>query len=87
MNQSILFPDNEAWNESLQQVEFPAQCMGALITCVVPLNVLERVSGVRLHDSDSALDQFCQYRFDIEELAEEQIEDEDFNSEGQVILR
>jgi hypothetical protein len=87
MNQSILFPNNETWNESLQQVEFPAQSMGALITCVVPLDVLERVSGITLHDSDSALEQFCQYRFDIEELAEEQIEDENFNSEGQVVLR
>lgn len=86
MNQAILFSDDQVWNEEQQQVEFSAQCMGALILCVVPSAVLEKLSGKKVIDAESALEQFIQYRFDIEELAESLIEDEEFNAAGQVML-
>lgn len=86
MNQAILFTDDQTWNEKLQQVEFSAQCMGALIVCAVPLRVLEKHSGEKIADRGSALEQFEQYRYDFEELAESLIEDEEFSAAGQVVL-
>ena len=86
MNQSILFSDDSKWNDELSQIEFSAHNMGNLIVCVVPVAVLERVSGRQIIDENLALDQFNQYRFDFEELAEEQIEEEMFNDIGQIVL-
>lgn len=86
MNQSILFSDDQVWNDRLKQIEFSAHCMGALIVCVVPLASLEKMSLANIPDGVSALDQFKQYRYDFEELAESLIKDEEFNSLGQVVL-
>ncbi|EKM30077.1 hypothetical protein VCHENC02_4170, partial [Vibrio harveyi] len=35
MNQSILFPDMQSWDKTLQAVNFTAQQSGALIECYV----------------------------------------------------
>ncbi|QXO17339.1 DUF1488 family protein [Vibrio ostreae] len=84
MNQSILFPDIQSWDEALQAVVFPAQQSGALIQCVVPLTELSRLSGRVVEDSQQALDTFAELRFDLEESAEALIEDEAFNQYGQI---
>jgi len=84
MNQSILFPDIQSWDEALQAVVFPAQQSGALIECVVPLTELSRLSGRVVEDSQQALDTFAELRFDLEESAEALIEDEAFNQYGQI---
>jgi hypothetical protein len=86
MNQSILFSDDPKWNSQLSQIEFSAHNMGNLIVCVVPAAVLERFSGHQIIDEHLALDQFNHYRFDFEELAEQQIDDERLNDKGQVVL-
>ncbi len=86
MNQSILFPDLQEWNEALQAVVFPAQQSGALIECVVSLSRLKQLSHRDDLTAEQALDCFSELRFDLEELAEEAIEDEEFNSLGQVEL-
>lgn len=84
MNQSILFPDIQTWDEQNSVVTFPAQHSGALIECVITLVELEKLLGQPIDDEQQALKVFSQYRFDIEELAEQLIEDEEFNAEGKV---
>ena len=90
MNQAILFSDNETYNSDLQQVEFQAQCQGALITCIISVNELyklnEQQTPVQI-DNNEALTLFESARFDIEDLAEEMIENQSFNSDGKVYLK
>lgn len=45
MNQSILFPDLQHWDEAKQAVVFFAQQNGALIECLVARQVLQELSG------------------------------------------
>jgi hypothetical protein len=84
MNQSILFADIQHWDESTQAVRFPAQQAGALIECLITCAELEKLAGIPITGEQQALDNFSQYRFEIEELAEELIEEEEFNSKGEV---
>lgn len=84
MNQSILFPDIQSWDEEKQTIVFPAQQSGALIQCLVNTAELEKLSGQQVEGEQQALTVFSQYRFDLEELAEELIEDEEFNSKGEI---
>jgi hypothetical protein len=86
MNQAILFSDDAKWNGELRQIAFSAHHMGGLIECIVPEAVLSRISGCGITDEHSALDQFAQLRFDLEELAEVLIEDDSVNDLGQVVL-
>lgn len=86
MNQSILFPDLQEWDSVLKVVRFPAQQAGALIECVVSLSELSKLAGKKIEESEQALKVFTEFRFDLEELAEELIEDEAFNEQGQIII-
>ncbi|WED26650.1 DUF1488 domain-containing protein [Vibrio sp. DW001] len=84
MNQSILFSDIQEWNDKREVVEFTAQQAGSLIKCTISRQRLTAMSGtIELH-SDIILDVFSEYRFDIEEIAEDMIEDERFNDLDQV---
>jgi len=84
MNQSILFLDIQVWNPELEAVVFPAQQSGALIECLVSMQELQKISGVDINSEEEALAAFADVRFDLEELAEELIEDEAFNQSGQI---
>lgn len=84
MNQSILFPDLQTWDEQNRTMTFPAQQSGALIECIVSQEELEKASGQSISDAQQAQDLFAQYRFELEELAEQLIEDEEFNADGKV---
>lgn len=84
MNQSILFPDMQTWNEELQAVVFPAQQAGALIECVVSLAELSRLAAQPIDGEQQALTIFQTLRFDLEEIAEALIEEEDYNQRGQI---
>ncbi|EGU34174.1 hypothetical protein VII00023_06607 [Vibrio ichthyoenteri ATCC 700023] len=84
MNQSILFPDMQTWDDEQQAIVFPAQQSGALIECLISQAELERLSGQSIATSQQALEIFAQYRFDLEELAEALIEEEEFNPQGQI---
>ncbi|QJY40919.1 DUF1488 domain-containing protein [Vibrio cholerae] len=84
MNQSILFPDLQQWDEQKQDVEFFAQQNGALIPCLVARQVLQELSGEALAVSQHVMTAFSEWRFDLEELAEQAIENEMFNSLGQI---
>ncbi|EJN8561766.1 DUF1488 domain-containing protein [Vibrio alginolyticus] len=86
MNQSILFPDIQSWDEVSQSVNFSAQQSGALIECFVTKQKLEKLSGSLIETEQAAIKVFTDYRFDLEEMAEELIEDEAFNDEGHIII-
>ncbi len=86
MNQSILFPDLQSWDESLQSVNFPAQQSGALIECYVTKQKLIKVSGTEIESQQQAIEAFIASRFDLEEIAEELIEDEAFDEEGRIVI-
>ncbi|MCG3730702.1 DUF1488 domain-containing protein [Vibrio cincinnatiensis] len=84
MNQSILFPDIQHWNEKLQVIEFPAQQGGALISCQISIQQLIQYSGKAINSPEQALAVFDTVRFDLEELAEVLIEEEAFNQHGNI---
>ncbi|EJG0975450.1 DUF1488 domain-containing protein [Vibrio parahaemolyticus] len=86
MNQSILFSDMQSWDEVSQSVNFAAQQSGALIECFVTKQKLEKLSGSELDTEQAVISAFIDYRFDLEEIAEELIEDEAFNEEGHIII-
>ena len=90
MNQAILFSDNERYNSPLQQVEFEAQCQGALITCIISVDNLFQLNdkSAELQDTSDTevLRLFESSRFDIEDIAEQMINDQAFNEDGKVYL-
>ncbi|ELP3329269.1 DUF1488 domain-containing protein [Vibrio alginolyticus] len=86
MNQSILFPDIQSWDEVSQSINFSAQQSGAQIVCFVTKQKLEKLSGSLIETEQAAIKVFTDYRFDLEEMAEELIEDEAFNEEGHIII-
>ena len=86
MNQSILFPDMQSWDQVSQSINFAAQQAGALIECYVTKQKLEKLSGSQIETEQAAIDAFIDFRFDLEEIAEERIEDEAFNEEGHIII-
>ncbi|MBO7913989.1 DUF1488 domain-containing protein [Vibrio splendidus] len=87
MNQSILFPDIQDWDEENQSIIFPAQQSGALIECVMSIEELSRLAGKNIEEGDQALVIFSELRFDIEELAEELIEEEEYDSSNRIQIK
>lgn len=86
MNQSILFPDIQSWDEPSQSVRFPAQHSGALIECYVTKQKLAELNRSDIEDEQQAIAAFVNCRFDLEEIAEELIEDEAFDEEGHIVI-
>lgn len=84
MNQSILFPELQTWYEEKRVITFPAQQSGLTITCKISIESLSTFEGETIQDEEQALHMFSEYRFDIEELAEALIEDENFNEHGEI---
>ncbi len=86
MNQSILFVERQVWDSQRKVIIFPAQQGGHSIDCVISAKQLQQLSQQPVNDQASALQAFELCRFDIEELAEEQIELEAFNTSGEIEL-
>jgi hypothetical protein len=84
MNQSILFNDQQTWAEDKRAVIFVAQQSGHLIECIVFVSYLEVLAQQPINDKEAAYKAFAEYRFDLEELAEELIDGEEFNQLGQI---
>ncbi|MBG9996800.1 DUF1488 domain-containing protein [Pseudoalteromonas sp. NZS127_1] len=78
MNQAIQFIDRLEFREPDHQLVFFAQVSGMLVECVIEVNKL------KLTDESHATEYFEKYRFDYEERAEELIEEESYNSAGQI---
>ena len=78
MNQAIQFPDREEWDENKKCVCFPALVNGMQLTCAISGESLAyRFTG---DTPEQWLESFRQHRWDLEEEAEnliqEQSEDE-----------
>ncbi|MBB1291194.1 DUF1488 domain-containing protein [Pseudoalteromonas sp. SR43-6] len=78
MNQAIQFIDRLEFREPDHQLVFFAQVSGMLVECVIEVNTL------KLTDESHVTEYFEKYRFDYEERAEELIEEESYNSAGQI---
>ena len=90
MNQAIIFSDNEQYNANLQQIEFQAQCQGALITCIISSKDLCKMNPDQAHlvdDKEALLALFEGSRFDIEDIAEHMINQQDFRQDGKIYLQ
>ncbi|MGF1742599.1 DUF1488 domain-containing protein [Vibrio profundum] len=86
MNQSVLFPDRQHWDEKRQVVSFPVQASGLLIECFVSKGYLETSVGDELLQERQIMLAFENLRFDLEELVEQLLEEEAFNEEGHLVI-
>lgn len=86
MNQGILFPELAAWQPDEQRIHFPAQQMGALINCYISRRRLEKMTGLSLVKEEDILRAFESVRFDIEDIAEKLIEEQEFAEDGSICL-
>lgn len=84
MNQSIIFPDLQEWDQELQQIHFPVQVQGANIKCRISLSRLAQLEDRVIQDKEDALKVFDAYRFDIEDEIEMLIEQDMFDEQGGV---
>lgn len=82
MNQAIQFPDREWWDEKIKAICFPALVNGFQVQCAISGEALMRRFG-----SDRAvLESFRQYRWDLEDEAEEAIKAQQENDQGWIWL-
>lgn len=82
MNQAIQFPGREWWDESHQAACFSAMVNGFQLTCAINGEALLR----RFAYEGEALACFSQYRWELEEDAEQAIADEQADAQGWVWL-
>jgi len=78
MNQAIQFIDRLEYREPIHQLVFFAQVNGMLVECVIA------VKALNLKDESHVTRYFEKYQFDFEERAEQLIEEESYNSAGQI---
>lgn len=84
MNQAIQFPDREEWSDTENLLRFPAMVNGMLLTCIIRGDTLaSRFGG----DTPAQwLAAFRQYRWDLEDEAEQLILAQDEDDQGRVWL-
>ncbi|GLT13352.1 DUF1488 domain-containing protein [Vibrio algivorus] len=85
MNQNILFVDRYEWDCERQAVVFQAQQAGQLIDCIVSLGLLSQLDNANV-SKENALAVFERVRFDLEDIAEQAIEKEEFSPTGEIVL-
>lgn len=86
MNQSILINDDMTWNGESQQVEFTALYSGAAIQCILTMEYLTN-RGFNGEVQSKFINEFCSLiSFDIEEDAQQGIEEEQLDDNGRMIL-
>ena len=85
MNQSLIFNDDIHWHPQYQLVSFSAQYSGALITCYIKDSYLEKI-GVTDVTSAEKVNQCQLMQFDIEEDAQQAIDDERLNDDNELWL-
>ncbi|WP_144211776.1 DUF1488 family protein [Shewanella donghaensis] len=91
MNQSVIFTDLVEWDELQQTVIFIAQVQGMNVNCIIPIAKLlektqDKASDVVQMQQEHVLALFERVRFDFEDLAEELIEAEEFDEQGNILL-
>lgn len=82
MNQSILFNDDHHWSDTHQAVCFTAQVNGAMVVCRVAKSIIERQTGPSDGEPETLLARALTISFDLEEYAQEQIEDDAIDDQG-----
>ncbi|MEI2267281.1 DUF1488 domain-containing protein [Erwinia sp. CGal63] len=78
MNQAILFPEREWWDETAKAICFPALVNGFQILCAISDESMIRRYG----NEKTALENFRQHRWDLEDEAEEAIKAESEDDQG-----
>ncbi len=58
-----------------------------MIECVVSIEELSRWAGKDIEEGEQALAIFSELRFDIEEVAEELIEEEEYDSSNRIQIK
>ncbi|MBS0045037.1 DUF1488 domain-containing protein [Shewanella sp. M16] len=90
MNQSILFPELQYWDDAHKRVCFIAQSQGMNIKCYISVNKLAELNDFSeqpsANEAAAMLALFDAVRFDAEEMAEDLIEAEEFDDFGAVHL-
>ena len=86
MNQSILFNDGVVWQETQQRLMFSAQMLGVTVLCYISHHYLEQLAARPLLRPDDLLQAFETLRFDIEELAEQKMAEQEFAEDGSIYL-
>ncbi|QIR13101.1 DUF1488 domain-containing protein [Shewanella aestuarii] len=81
MNQGILF--NDQFDIKPQEICFVAQLQGMKIKCIIDFQMLSNLSGETVNATNAATI-YEEYRFDIEELAEQAINHECYQDDGSV---
>lgn len=84
MNQAIQFSDREEWNASMQAVCFPALVNGMQVICAIKGDMLAQRYGGETAEQYLAL--FRDYRWDLEEEAEQLIRQQAEDAQGVVWL-
>ncbi|AWV46394.1 hypothetical protein CD201_18325 [Hafnia alvei] len=82
MNQAIQFPDQEEWDVNKKAVLFPATINGFRISCAIYIEELKRMSEERQNVDPLVL--FRSLRWDLEDIAEHKILNEDYSDDGWV---
>lgn len=84
MNQAIQFPDREEWDATRQAVCFPVLVNGMQLTCLIGGETLARRYGSETPEQYLAV--FREYRWDLEEEAEQRIRRQEEDDQGVVWL-
>lgn len=85
MNQAIIFTDDLKWSNEHNVVIMMAQCQGLNIPCHITREQLADLSQRAVNTKAEAIAVAEEYRFDLEDYFEEQIEAEAMNEQGLVI--
>jgi len=85
MNQGILFNDDIHWDETAQQISFSAQYGGALVQCYLSATYLKTLA-INSSDQQDLVNQCQLAQFDIEDDAQQAIDDEHLNDKNQLWL-
>ncbi len=86
MNQSIQFNDGAEWQEKEQRLMFTGQMLGTSLSCYISRRYLEQLAGRPLSRPEELLQAYEGLRFDIEELAEHKMEEQEFSEDGAIYL-
>ncbi|OSN08574.1 hypothetical protein AU512_13595 [Lonsdalea iberica] len=84
MNQSIQFPDIEAWDEGTQAIRFPVQVNGFQRECVLrAASIQQRFGGA---NREEWLHLFLSNRWDLEEEFESLVVNDVEDADGRFVL-
>lgn len=87
MNQDLIISDDVIFEPQYKAARIYAQQGGRLISCYIPISVMEDLAQTRITDSSTAFAIFTQYRFDFEDRLEAAIKAELFNDQGEIWIQ